>query len=96
MPGCPGGAQVQLSTMRWAMIAHLKRPPHGFEEAVRLHFRLLRARIMRTAARWLAAAAELSGIDQVQAPSTPPPTTTLPSHTHTHTINGGPSDWTSS
>lgn len=85
MPGCPGGAQVQLSTMRWAMIAHLKRPPHGFEEAVRLHFRLLRARIMRTAARWLAAAAELSGIDQVQAPSTPPPHHHPPlPHAHAH------------
>ena len=57
--------------MRWAMIAHLKRPPHGFEEAVRRHFRLLRSRIMRTAASWLAAAAQLSGIDQVQDPYPP-------------------------
>ena len=57
--------------MRWVMIAHLKRPPYGFEEAVRRHFRLLRSRIMRTAARWLAAAVQLSGIDQVQAPFPP-------------------------
>jgi len=56
---------VQLNTMRWAMIAHLRRPPPGFEQVVRHHFRLLRGRIMRTAARWLAAAADLAGVDDV-------------------------------
>lgn len=78
--------QVQLNTMRWAMIAHLRRPPPGFEQAVRHHFHLLRGRIMRTAARWLAAAADLAGVDDVgHAPlhmPWPPPLQMIPHSLH--------------
>lgn len=52
--------------MRWAMIAHLKRPPPGCEELVKEHFKLLRNRIMRTASKWLSAASDLYAIDEVR------------------------------
>ena len=32
-------AEVRLAALRWAMLAHLKRPPPGFEGVVRGHFR---------------------------------------------------------
>lgn len=31
--------QVRLATLRWAMLAHLKKPPPGFESVVKEHFR---------------------------------------------------------
>jgi hypothetical protein len=35
----PAPAQVRLATLRWAMLAHLRRPPPGFETVVREHFK---------------------------------------------------------
>jgi hypothetical protein len=32
-------AEVRLATLRWAMLAHLKRPPPGFEDVIQRHFR---------------------------------------------------------
>ena len=50
-------AELQLGTLRWAMIDVLRNPPPGFEDVVRAHFRLLRRRIMSTATRWVDQAA---------------------------------------
>lgn len=49
-------AELQLGNVRWAMIDILRRPPPGFEDAVRTHFRLLRHRLMATTAKWVVAA----------------------------------------
>jgi hypothetical protein len=35
----PATNQVRLATLRWSMLAHLKKPPPGFETVVREHFR---------------------------------------------------------
>lgn len=40
-------AQLALHTLRFAINGNLRSPPAGFEEAVRMHFRLLRWRILR-------------------------------------------------
>ena len=50
-------AELQLGTLRWAMIDILRNPPPGFEDVVRGHFCLLRRRIMATAVRWVDQAA---------------------------------------
>lgn len=41
---CCTALQIQLNVVRWAMIDVLKRPPPGFEEVVREHFRIMRHR----------------------------------------------------
>ena len=40
-------AQLALHTLRFAINGNLRSPPAGFEEAIRMHFRLLRWRILR-------------------------------------------------
>eukprot|EP00803_Ostreobium_quekettii_P001409 evm.model.scf_992.6 EVM.evm.TU.scf_992.6 scf_992:30174-39528(+) len=46
-------AEIQLNTIRWAMIDQLKMPRPGFEEVVRLHFGLMRHRVMRQCVQWM-------------------------------------------
>jgi hypothetical protein len=45
--------RTQLATLRVAIIAHIRSPPAGFEETVRLHLLMKRGEIMQTARRWL-------------------------------------------
>ena len=40
-------AQLALHTLRFAINGNLRAPPAGFEDAIRIHFRLLRWRILR-------------------------------------------------
>jgi len=47
---------VRLHNMRHAMRDQLRRPPIGFEDAVRDHFRHVRPLLLRMCARWLAEA----------------------------------------
>jgi baculoviral IAP repeat-containing protein 6 len=58
--GTPEGANkskeydedVRLNTARHAIVAHLRRPRRGVNDAIRTHFRLRRWRTMRTVLRW--------------------------------------------
>lgn len=45
--------RTQLATLRVGIIAHIRSPPSGFEEVVRLHLSMKRGEIMQTARRWL-------------------------------------------
>eukprot|EP00966_Prymnesium_polylepis_P050345 1165027-Prymnesium_polylepis.1 len=45
--------------MRHAMVAQLRAPPVGFDEAVGLHFKLQRARVLRQCWQWTLQAARL-------------------------------------
>lgn len=45
-------ASLRLETMRHAMVATLRSPPVGFEEAVHRHFQLQRQRVLLTCLRW--------------------------------------------
>ena len=49
--------------MHWAIWQQLKSPPHGFQEAVRAHFRLRREPILATCEQWVTEAqAESSSV----------------------------------
>eukprot|EP00798_Chlamydomonas_sp_ICE-L_P010124 gene10124-8024_t len=52
-------AELQLGTIRYAMLDQLKNPVPGFEDVIKTHFRLLRSRIMVTTKKWVAAAGEV-------------------------------------
>jgi baculoviral IAP repeat-containing protein 6 len=52
-------SELRLNTLRHAMADVLRKPRPGYEEVTRAHFRLLRHRILRTAAAWVAEAAPL-------------------------------------
>uniref|UniRef100_A0A7S0NXP8 UBC core domain-containing protein n=1 Tax=Calcidiscus leptoporus TaxID=127549 RepID=A0A7S0NXP8_9EUKA len=45
-------AKLRLYTMRYAMLGPLRAPPRGFEDVVRLHFKLQRARILQQCWAW--------------------------------------------
>lgn len=55
---------LHLNTIRLGMVDLLRKPPAGFEEVVRTHFRLLRHRIMRQCSAWMEAAAQLAATDR--------------------------------
>jgi hypothetical protein len=57
----PHPSQVRLDTLRYAMIAQLKKPPAGFEEVVAAHFRVLRPVLLARMGRWLGEAAQADG-----------------------------------
>ena len=48
-------AGVVLATVRYAMVDALRAPRPGFEVVIRLHFRLLRHRLLAQCRRWLLA-----------------------------------------
>jgi hypothetical protein len=50
-------AELRLATLRWAVLAHLKKPPPGLQEVVAAHFRALRGVLASRAGRWLREAA---------------------------------------
>jgi len=62
--GTPAGEQrsreynddVRLNTLRHAVRDVLRKPPVGFEKAVKAHFRLVKPLLLRQAARWLSEA----------------------------------------
>lgn len=69
-PGTPGqgtpegdrssdryNAPLRESTMKFAMLAMLRQPPHGFAEVVRRHFRINAGLVVATCQRWIAEAA---------------------------------------
>ena len=45
--------EIRLQTVRWAMVAQLRKPKPGFEDAIRAHFALQRGRIYRQVAGWV-------------------------------------------
>eukprot|EP00020_Sapocribrum_chincoteaguense_P000263 CAMPEP_0170752206 /NCGR_PEP_ID=MMETSP0437-20130122/11849_1 /TAXON_ID=0 /ORGANISM="Sexangularia sp." /LENGTH=1243 /DNA_ID=CAMNT_0011091269 /DNA_START=39 /DNA_END=3769 /DNA_ORIENTATION=- len=47
---------LRLSTIRFAMVGHLRKPPVGFEDVVRTHFRLQKNRLLAQCASWAAEA----------------------------------------
>jgi len=49
---------IRCATIKWAMIEQLKAPTFGFEEAIRIHFKLKRYEIMQQCATWLKEAKE--------------------------------------
>jgi len=53
-----GYERLRVWTIQWAMVDQLRNPSKGFEEAIREHFRLKRAHILRTTAKWLEEAKE--------------------------------------
>ena len=46
-------AEIQLNTIRWAMIDQLRRPRPGLEEVIRIHFGLMRHRIIGQCRQWM-------------------------------------------
>lgn len=48
--------EIRLHTMRWAMLAHLRKPRGGLEAPIKEHFRLQRSRILRQCTGWVAQA----------------------------------------
>lgn len=52
-------AEIWLGNIRYAMLDVLRNPRPGYEQAIAIHFRLLRHRIMRQAGEWLEAAKAL-------------------------------------
>lgn len=45
--------ELNLNTIRWAMIDQLKRPRLGFEDFTRTHFKLMQHEIMKQCKRWI-------------------------------------------
>lgn len=45
--------EINLNTIRWAMIDQLKRPRLGFEEFTATHFKLMKHQIMKQCERWI-------------------------------------------
>jgi baculoviral IAP repeat-containing protein 6 len=43
---------LRKETVRWGMVECLLRPPAGFEEVVRTHFRLRRPAVLQQVAQW--------------------------------------------
>ena len=50
--------EIRLQTMRWGMVAQLRKPSPGFEEAIRAHFKMQRGRVYRQCAAWTAECAD--------------------------------------
>jgi hypothetical protein len=48
-----GYERLRVWTVQWAMVDQLRHPTPGFEDAIRTHFRLKRAHILRSVAAWL-------------------------------------------
>jgi len=48
-----GYERLRVATIQYAMIGHLRSPPHGMEELIRNHFRLKKRHILETVERWL-------------------------------------------
>ncbi|GMH45929.1 hypothetical protein BSKO_13893 [Bryopsis sp. KO-2023] len=46
-------AELQLNTLRWAMIDQIRHPRKGFEEVTWLHFKLMRHRIIKQCHSWV-------------------------------------------
>ena len=46
-------AMIRLATLRHAVVAHLRRPPLGFEEVTKRHFSMCRKRLLIQARRWM-------------------------------------------
>jgi ubiquitin-protein ligase len=44
--------EKRLETVRWAMIEHLRKPPVGFEEVVKRHFKLKKDAILQCVENW--------------------------------------------
>lgn len=65
----PHPAEIWLNSIRYAMIDQLRRPRPGFEAATRVHFRLLRWRIMKQCGIWLEQARALDPLFQVRGPA---------------------------
>ena len=57
-------SQLQLDTMRWAMLDVLRNPRPGFEGAIRAHFRALRAPLLAQCQAWLRADAAQGALQQ--------------------------------
>jgi len=45
---------IRVATLQWAIIDQLKHPSPGFEEAIKIHFRLKRDDIMKHCQKWIA------------------------------------------
>jgi hypothetical protein len=43
---------IREQTVRWGMIEMLKNPPKGFENVVKMHFKLRKQSISRQITRW--------------------------------------------
>jgi len=43
---------IERGTLQWAMIDMLEKPPVGFEEIVRTHFKLNRDRVLKQVEAW--------------------------------------------
>eukprot|EP01120_Amphizonella_sp_Union-15-10_P006964 TRINITY_DN2302_c0_g1_i1.p1 TRINITY_DN2302_c0_g1~~TRINITY_DN2302_c0_g1_i1.p1 ORF type:complete len:364 (+),score=68.65 TRINITY_DN2302_c0_g1_i1:1-1092(+) len=44
---------IKIATLKWALLDQLKSPSPGFEEAIKIHFRLKRDEIMEQCYEWL-------------------------------------------
>ena len=43
---------IRMETVRWAMVETLKRPPLGFEQVVKTHFKLRKEAVLQQVAKW--------------------------------------------
>jgi len=43
---------IERGTLQWAMVDMLEKPPVGFEEIVRTHFKLNRDRVLKQVEAW--------------------------------------------
>jgi len=48
-----GLERLRVATIQFAMVAHLKNPPLGFEEVIRYHFKIKARHILSTCDTWL-------------------------------------------
>ncbi|OMJ67033.1 hypothetical protein SteCoe_35920 [Stentor coeruleus] len=54
--------EVKYANMKFAMIEHLKNPLKGFENVIKLHFKIKAKEILKTTSRWVNEAKKCKGI----------------------------------